>query len=249
MMTPEEMLKFELETARSAIEYARKHLASRKYSAAVNAACGAQVSLYFAALLQLRWSFEGLQKVMADLDSLLPLFDQAFKGQWSVSCELDVHAYLNFLLGRPPVDAMYFKKWASAEGYASYQRTHLCQIELINALNCGSGATMPCSFPASRKYRLEAEQYSNYFELISEIVNGNQTAVSDCVGRAVSIYRRWARNDGGPGYEGSGFVNAVLFDFRLAALLAFATRHKGMDLVVEEPYATVLRNAAAYRDG
>jgi len=225
-----------------------------------------QVNLYFLALMQLRWGFNGLRETMDELDSLLPWFDKAYTDLgtgWSFdTCRLDAHLRLNYLLDRPPIEDSYFHNWANGVsgfstmpddvGGANWICTHKLEVAIEDVLKEGRAVDPPCEFPTAKRYASNATTYRNYLDLVNAIVLERREQAQARLAEGVKLYRKRARGDDGDGYIGYGPDNHYLFDFQLAAMIEFARRAKGWDLVVDEPYAntyaTVLKNAAAFRE-
>jgi hypothetical protein len=225
-----------------------------------------QVNLYFLALMQLRWGFDGLRKTMDELDSLLPLFDKAYTDlgtAWSFdSCRLDAYLRLNYLLDRPPIDNKYFRSWASGEtmlngapadaGDANWICTHKFEVAIETVLRERKAVDPPCDFPTVKRYALNASTYRSYLGLVNDIVLDRWKDAEAKLAEGVKLYRRRVSRDDGDGYLGYGPNNHDLFDFQLTAMIEFARRAKGWEFTVDEPYSsvytTVLKNAAAFRE-
>jgi len=256
-VTPEDIYRSHQEVADMARPWLSKHLQSRRFDGLLNVAGGHLDDLCFLAMMQLRWGFEGLAATVDEMLTLPSLLEEAFAGMrrpWAAyQGRLDGYLRLTYLLDAPRVEQGIFDKWASyTDRSPNLDCMHKCNVALDTILEESRTVTMPCNFTAGKKFALESETYKNYFELADAIVLGDRPLAEAKVQVGVQLYRRRARHVAGPAYYGYGNRNSYLFDFQLTAMIEFARRAKGWDLVVDEPYAntyaTVLKNAAAFRE-
>jgi hypothetical protein len=209
-----------------------------------------QLGLYFLALMQLRWGFEGLRETMDELDSLLPMLDTAFtdlRMPWdSLVCRLEVLLYLDVLLDRPQVAEHYFQEWANAASINERaRRLHEDEVELYRSLIDGKTADLPCAIGWSKVMHTGFE---TYFKLATAIATEQAEEAAVLSVASAKLYKQRVRGGESFSHEGFGPDNYYVFDFRLAAIVEFARRSRGWELPVDETHAAALKNAASFRE-